>query len=325
MNRKFGFLAATAVSLWLLATSSAVAETTLRAVGFIPKNHPLLEEAQVWVNEVNAALKGKLKINYIGGPEVIPAFEQAGAVGKGVVDIAFNPTAFYQSTFPEGAAFVLSRKSVTEEREPGGFYDYMVKQHERLNIRYVGRALWSPFYFWTTKPAEDIVSLRGRKMRTSALYDRFMKALDIVPVTIPEGDTYTALQGGTVDGFGWPLAGPRERGWTKVASHVIDLPFFGSNNVVIIMNLDKWKALPADVRETINRVTVEFEPKMVAHYRKDEADEWAQLEKIGVLRAKFRTEADNRRFVDTAYEVEWKNLETKIPDRVPELRKLTGN
>ena len=30
-------------------------------------------------------------------------------------------------------------------------------------------------------------------MRTSALYDRFMKALDIVPVTIPAGDTYTAV------------------------------------------------------------------------------------------------------------------------------------
>jgi len=325
MRKAFGFLAAAAVSFSLMSAGSASAETTLRAVGFIPKNHPLLAQAQVWVNEVNAALKGKLKINYVGGPEVIPAFQQAGAVGKGIVDIAFNPTAFYQSTFPEAGAFVLSRRSVTEERVPGGFYDYMVKQHERLNLHYVGRALWSPFYFWTSTPVETLAGLEGRKLRTSALYDRFMKAVNVVPVTIPEGDTYTALEGGTVDGFGWPLAGPRERGWTKISRYVIDLPFFGSNNVVIIMNLDKWKALPADVRETIDRVTAEFEPKMVEHYRKEEAAERAELEKIGVVRTKFRDEADNRRFIDTAYEVEWKNLETKIPDSVVELRKLTGN
>lgn len=325
MRKAFGFLAAAAVSFSLMSAGNASAETTLRAVSFISKNHPLLDQAQVWVNEVNAALKGKLKVNYVGGPEVIPAFQQAGAVGKGIVDIAFNPTAFYQSTFPEAAAFVLSRKSVTEERAPGGFYDYMVRQHERLNLHYVGRVLWSPFYFWTSTPVESLAALEGRKLRTSALYDRFMKAVNVVPVTIPEGDTYTALEGGTVDGFGWPLAGPRERGWTKISRYVIDLPFFESQNLVIIMNLDKWKALPADVRETIDRVTAEFEPKMVEHFRKAEAAEWAELEKVGVTRTKFRNEADNRRFIDTAYEIEWKNLETKIPDRVAELRRLTGN
>lgn len=325
MRKAFGFLAAAAVLFSLMSAGNASAETTLRAVSFISKNHPLLAQAQVWVNEVNAALKGKLKVNYVGGPEVIPAFQQAGAVGKGIVDIAFNPTAFYQSTFPEAAAFVLSRKSVTEERAPGGFYDYMVRQHERLNLHYIGRVLWSPFYFWTSTPVESLAALEGRKLRTSALYDRFMKAVNVVPVTIPEGDTYTALEGGTVDGFGWPLAGPRERGWTKISRYVIDLPFFESQNLVIIMNLDKWKALPADVRETIDRVTAEFEPKMVEHFRKAEAAEWAELEKIGVVRTKFRNEADNRRFIDTAYDIEWKNLETKIPDSVAELRRLTGN
>jgi TRAP-type C4-dicarboxylate transport system substrate-binding protein len=201
----------------------------------------------------------------------------------------------------------------------------MVKQHERLNLRYVGRALWSPFYFWTSTPVESLAALEGRKLRTSALYDRFMKAVNVVPVTIPEGDTYTALEGSTVDGFGWPLAGPRERGWTKISRYVIDLPFFGSNNIVIIMNLDKWKALPPDVREAVDRITAAFEPKMVEHYRKAEAAEWAELDKLGVVRTKFRDEADNRRFVDTAYEVEWKNLEAKIPAGVAELRRLTGN
>lgn len=106
---------------------------------------------------------------------------------------------------------------------------------------------------------------------------------------------------------------------------MIDLPFFGSDDVVIIMNLDKREALPADGREAIDRIAAAFEPKIVEHYRKAGAAEWAGLDKLGVVRTKFRDEADNRRFVDTACEVEWKNPETKIPAGVAELRGLTGN
>jgi TRAP-type C4-dicarboxylate transport system substrate-binding protein len=323
MLRTFSLLAASAAAA-LLTLPAAAQEITLRAIAFIPKTHPLMAQTQVWVNDVNAALKGKLRINYVGGPEVIPGLQQADAVGKGVIDLAFNPTAYYQSTFPEGGALILSRKSTSEERAPGGLYDFMVKRHERINVRYIGRALWSPFYLWTSTKVTNIDGLKGQKMRTSALYDRFMQALGIVPVTIPEGETYTALEGGTVTGFGWPMAGPRERGWIKSAKFLIDLPFYASNNIVIIMNLDKWKALPEDVRKEIERVTAAFEPKMVEHYQKAEAEEWALLEKAGVQKIKF-SEAENKRYIDTAYKVEWDNLATKVPDIVGELRKLTGN
>jgi len=322
--RTLRFLAVAAASTLFIALPASAQEVTLRAIAFIPKTHPLMAQTQVWVNDVNAALTGKLRVNYVGGPEVIPGLQQTEAVGKGVIDIAFNPTAYYQSTFPEGGALILSRRSVSEEREAGGLYDFMVKRHEKLNVRYIGRALWSPFYLWTSTRAANVDGLKGQKMRTSALYDRFMTALGVLPVTMPESDTYTALEGGTVTGFGWPMAGPRERGWIKSAKYVIDLPFFASNNIVIIMNLDKWKALPEDVRKEIERVTAAFEPKMVQHYRQAEAEEWALLEKAGVSKIKF-SDAENKRYVDTAYKVEWDNLATKLPDLVGELRRLTGN
>jgi len=324
MKRALSALLATVLAVMVLAPAASAQEVTLRAIGFIPKNHPLLSEARTWVDEVNAGLKGKVSINYVGGPEVIPGLQQAQAVGTGVVDIAFNPTAYYQSAFPEGAAFILSRKSVTAEREPGGFYDYMVKRHERLNVRYIGRALYSPFYLWTKDKVSSLDDLKGLKMRTTALHDRFMKALGMVPVTVPESDTYTALEGGTVNGFGWPIAGPRERGWTKIVRNVIDLPFFGSNNIVIIMNLDKWKALPADVQNKIIEITAAFEPRMVKHFMDAETEEWAALEKAGVARVKFSA-AENQKFIDTAYEVEWQNLATRLPNEIADLRRLTGN
>lgn len=315
------FLAAGLLAATLPVHAQGVA---LRAVGFLPKNHPVMAMNQVWVDDINAALAGKVKVTYVGGPEVIPGLQQAEAVSRGVIDIAFNPTAYYQSLLPEVSAYILSRKTPTEERAPNGFYDYMVKRHETIGIRYLGRTQTGSFYIWTKDKAADLNALKGVKLRTTALYDRFMKGLGAVPVTIPEGEVYTALEGGTVSGFGWPVFGARERGWTKVVRHVIDLPFFGASNVVAIMNNDKWKALPADVQRRMIEVTAAFEPKVVKHYDDAEKAEWAQLEKAGVVRYRF-SDAENKKYLDTAYNVEFDNLATKVPDQVPTLRKLTGN
>jgi TRAP-type C4-dicarboxylate transport system substrate-binding protein len=46
----------------------AGAETTVRAVGFIPKNHPVMAQASAWVAIVNDKLKGKFRVNYVAGP-----------------------------------------------------------------------------------------------------------------------------------------------------------------------------------------------------------------------------------------------------------------
>ena len=299
-------------------------EVTFKAVAFIPKNHPLMSQTIVWADMINKELAGKVKINYVGGPEVIPGMQQVEAVRNGVIDIAFNPAAYYQNILPEGGAFILSKYSPTEERKPGGFYDYMVKRHENINCRYIGRMMWMPFYLWPKKDVKTLDDLKGIKMRTSALYDRFMKALGIVPVTISAGDTYTALERGTVQGFGWPNMGPRGRGWLEVVKNVIDLPFYGSNNVTAIMNLDKWNQLPKDVQDQIMTSTAKFEQKMLDHFVSATEKEWVELDKAGINRIKF-SEAENKKYIDLAYQVEWDNLAQKVPDLIADLKKVTGN
>jgi TRAP-type C4-dicarboxylate transport system substrate-binding protein len=314
-----------AVVFGILSLNSALAgEVTFKAVAFIPKNHPLMSQTIVWVDMINKELAGKVKINYVGGPEVIPGLQQVEAVRKGVIDIAFNPTAYYQNILPEGGAFILSKYTPTEERKPGGFYDFMVKRHEKINSRYIGRMLWTPFYLWPKEDVKSLDDLKGIKMRTSALYDRFMKALGIVPVTISAGDTYTALERGTVGGFGWPNMGPRQRGWLEVVKNVIDLPFYGSNNITAVMNLDKWNKLPKDVQDQIVSVTTKFEESMYNHFVSATDKEWAELDKAGVNRIKF-SEAENKKYIDLAYQVEWDNLAQKVPDIIVELKKVTGN
>jgi TRAP-type C4-dicarboxylate transport system substrate-binding protein len=307
----------------LVSCACGACAETMRAISFIPKNDPVLAMANAWVAEVNGKLGAQLRINYVGGPEVIGRFQQVEALRTGVVDVIFVPTGDYQDQIPASQAFVLSKLTPMEERK-SGFYDFMVEEHsKKINARYLGRVQVSPFYLWTKKEPKTLADLRGLKMRSGVLYDRFMRELGMVAVTINAPEVYTALNSGVVDGFGWPVTGPLKRGWLETVKYVIDLPFFWPSNVVALMNLDKWNALPQGVREQLVALTADFEPGMVKHFDTEDAHEWNEIGNK-VTKVKFSPE-ENNKYLKTAYEVEWKAMEARAPELIQKLRSISGN
>ncbi len=307
----------------LLSASAVHATEMLRAISFIPKNDPVLAMANAWVGQVNAKLGTQVRINYVGGPEVIGRFQQVEALRTGVIDVLFTAAGDYKDQLPASQSFTLSKLSPTQERS-SGFYDFMVEEHAKhINARYLGRAQVSPFYLWTKTEPKSLADLSGLKMRTGVLYDRMMRAFGMVPVSINAPEVYTALQSGVVDGFGWPVTGPLKRGWLENIKSVIDLPFFGASNVVILMNLDKWNALPESTRKALTDLTVAFEPKMVQHFAEEDAHEWQAIG-TRVKKVTFSPE-ENKKYLDTAYDVEWAALQASVPDLIERLRHMTGN
>ena len=307
-----------------LNTSAIAKVKILKAVSFLPKDHPLCAMIHVWIQRVNDQCKDAIKIDWVGGPEVIPGFDQAEALRNNTVQVIFNPTAYYAPLLPEGNAFTLSKLTMQEEREPGGFYGFMVERHKRIGMMYVGTWLYDPFYLRINKPIKAIDELEGVKMRTAALYDRMMKKLGIVPVTVKFGETFTALERGLVDGFGWATLGPADWGWLDHCKYIIDIPFYTRQNTLILMNLDVWNELDKKIQDKIMDITIAFEPEMEAYFKKKIAEEWKRYDEMGIVRIKFSPE-DTKKFLDAAYGAEWEDLEKKVPDLVPTLKKLTGN
>lgn len=313
----------TIVTVLLFSVGASAKPVELKAVGFLPKDHALMAPANDLIKRINTELKDQVKINLAGAGEVIPPMQQADALKSGVVDMIFNVPAYFTALFPEGWAFFVSKYTPTEERKPGGFYDFMAKRFQKINLMYLGRWLYSPFYLWTSKPVARLEDLKGLKMRTAAHYDRFMKEMGIVPVTIMPADVYTALEKGNVEGFGWPLLGPRELGWTDKCKYIIDHPFHPASNGVILINLDKWNSLPKAVQGKLRDITANFEPDMVSHFKKEDEKEWRELEKINVKKIHLPG-ADAKEYIDIIYRVDWEILKEKVPDLVPELKRVTG-
>ena len=318
--RKTGILIGAAALVGVTATASA--ETTMRAIAFIPHKHPVMKSSHDWVERVNAALKGTLKINYIGGPEVIGRREQWDAAKNGVIDIIFNVFADIQDQVPTTASSWLSKCEIPDERKTGNFA-HLDAEMGKLNLKLLARVQYGNFYLWFNRKPAKLADVKGLKMRTGSLYDKMMHKLGMVPVNMNSPEVYTALERGVVDGFGWPNIGPRQRGWIKKAKYVADLPFFGNSNMGAMMNLDKWKKLSAETKKTITDISIKYEPDMLAYYRAAEAKEWKELDKAGVVRFKF-SDAENKQYIDAAYETEWARLAEKVgAKRVAELKKIT--
>src|SRR6516164_9852702 len=119
------------ISLGLFATtivcSSAFAEeVTLRAVTAFAEKTTYSRGFEKFIERVNADGKGIIQINYIGGPKAMPPFEVGNALKTGVIDIANTTGAFTTNVMPEGDAWKLTERPMSELRKNGG-YDYMAK------------------------------------------------------------------------------------------------------------------------------------------------------------------------------------------------------
>ena len=323
MKKVTVLLIAIAVISFFQASDVLAQAMELKGVSFLPKNHRLCAMIPVWVDRVNAELKDVLKITWVGGPEVTPPFEQPEAIRKGILQIGFIPAAYYMGQLPEADAISLSKYDFVKEREKGGVWDYFVERHKKINMMILGTWLYDPFLLYVKKPVKGIEELKGLKMRTAAKYDKMMLRLGMVPVTVAFGETYTALQRGVVDGFGWPTIGPREWGWLEFSKYVIDIPFYTRQNTFFVMNLDTWNKLPKATQDKLTEITIKYEAEMKAYFEKEIEKEKKEMEKIGLQRIKFSAD-DTKKYIDSANYSFLDDLEKKVPEEVKVIKRLMG-
>ena len=91
-----------------LATAAVAQETTLRAISSFAEQTHYTKTFLTFVERVNAAGKGSVQVNFIGGPKAMPPFEVGTSLKNGVVDMAFVTGAFYTNVMPEADAWKLT-------------------------------------------------------------------------------------------------------------------------------------------------------------------------------------------------------------------------
>jgi len=271
---------------------------------------------------VNADGKGLVKINYIGGPRALPPFEVGNAVRTRVVDIANVTAAFYTNLLPEGDAFKLFGKPMSEQRANGTWELINQLHNQKLNAWHLARQYHNvPFHIYLNKKPEKL-DFSGLKIRVTPVYKDVVEALGGTAITTAPGEVYTALERGVVDGYGWPVTGIFDLGWEKVTKYRLD-PAFYSVEVNVLVNLDAWKGLTDPQRKLLSDAALWLEgldaenPAVI----KAEVDRQTAT---GIQPIDYGPE-QSKAFLARAYEVAWQSVIKRAPETGPKLRALAGN
>ena len=247
----------------------------LKTICFLPVDLPYSELWLDYIDRIEEASGGRLVIENLGGPEVIPAEEQTDAVMEGIIDIFPGTCDFWSPMMPEARCFYYTRDSAMDQRKTG-FFDLMVEAHKTLNMRYLGRNCQEPFYITLDKmvndPREDFKPL---KIRTTDAYTVFLDALGCAQVTMPRSDLYGALERGVCDGQLSPPGLVLGAAYNEVQKYMVFPPCFQSD-VVSMMNLERFESLPKDLQDVFVKVSEDFEPVQWDFWNNKVA-EWNEL------------------------------------------------
>jgi TRAP-type C4-dicarboxylate transport system substrate-binding protein len=307
------------LALVLAPALAQAQEVTLRLVSAFPENQFYVKRTVDWIEKVNKEGKGTLQINFIGGPKAIPTFEVGKSVQSGVVDIGFTTGAFYTNVMPEADILKLSETSAAEQRKNGG-YDLINKiWAEKANMRYLAKTVeFTPFHLYLTKKI-DKPDLTGLKIRITPVYREFFQAMNAQVMTTAPGEVYTALERGVIDGYGWPIHALFDLNWQEKTKFRVD-PGFYNAEVGLVMNLDKYKGLPAKAREYLDRQALAYEQQndFWKGYNQEEAKRQAQA---GIQTITFDA-ATSKAYVEKSKEIGWANAIKASPQYGEQLKKV---
>ena len=265
MNKKlflFSLIAVIGVSFITIGSLKAQVEPIKLTFSiFFPATHGQAKAAMDWAKEIEKRTDGKVQITTFPAGTLTKAPQCYDGVVKGISDLGFSLFAYTRGRFPVMAAVDLpmgypnGKAASCVANEFAKFFN--PKELQDVKVLYLHAH--GPGLLHTQKPVRKLEDLKGMKIRATGLSAKVVEALGGVPVAMPQGGTYEALQKGVVEG----TFGPMEvlKGWkqAEVVKYTTECYGVGYTTAMfIIMNLDKWNALPADVKKVFEEVSDKY-------------------------------------------------------------------
>lgn len=309
MLRKIGVAILVTLPALALALPAQAGAVKLRVTTCLIRSHAYTQAfLQTYVDPINAK-KTDVTLDYLGGPEVTPYNQQGLALKRGLVDMILCPSAYYGGLFGEARLPGAQTASIAEIRKNGAWNMMEKAWGEHLNahiLAWVYSGAQKFYTYFTVKPKESSqtgLNLSGMRIRSTGLYNPFLRAMDATTVVMAPGDVYAGLQRGVVQGLAWPWGSIAKYGWQRFIKYRVRPSFFGPSQLLLI-NLDKWKSLSKEQQHVLDVQVPVLEHKGAQVAAKQSEQDDVKLRKAGVkdlmLKGKVRAA-----YLKTIYEAKW--------------------
>ena len=206
-----------------------------------------------WKKEVEKRTNGKVKVNTYPGGTLLGAKNMMDGVIAGQADIgnlcmAYQPGRFVVTNatslplgIPNSRVGSLALLNLYKKYKPAPF----------AKVKVLAMFTTAPTNIMSKVPVRSLADIKGLDLRASGGAAQILGAWGANPVGMPMPQTVEALQKGTVKGLFSSLESMKDFKFAEMCKYVtmtetVIYPF------AVVMNMDSWNALPADVQKVMN-------------------------------------------------------------------------
>ena len=232
-----------------------------------------------WKKEVEKRTGGKVAVSTYPGGTLLGAKNMMDGIIAGQADIgnlcmAYQPGRFTVTNatslplgIPNSRVGSLALLDLYKKYKPAPF----------AKVKVLAMFTTAPTNIMSRVPVRNLNDMKGLDLRASGGAAQILDAWGANPVGMPMPATVEALQKGTVKGLFSSLESMKDFKFAEMCKYVtmtdtVIYPF------AVVMNMDTWNALPADVRKVMDDLVLE-QSEWTGNYMDNhvnEAIQWSQ-------------------------------------------------
>lgn len=278
MRRKGLLVLALLLVFGTSAVSYAADPIKLKFANYFPVVHKNTAFGQEFADEIKKRTGGRVEISYYPGGTLLTAPKMAAGVSTMIADIGMAHCGYSRGRFPVMEIMELpigSPSAYISTHVANDFYDKF--KPKEWNDYYSLMFSTSPpaVLQMLNKPVKTLEELKGMKIRGTGRVGDLVKALGATPMPIEMVDLYESLRRGVIDGNLGPIEQLKGFKIGELIKYSTTCWRIGSSyTFYVVMNKNKWNALPADIKKIFQDTANEYKEKW--------AVQWNEIEIEGV-------------------------------------------
>lgn len=284
------FVAGLVLSAGLAVAPAHAQTTTWKMQSLMPAGSSANKQFETFAQHVDQMSAGRLKIEVVPIDSIVQSDETLDAITQGILDGHFGSPGYFSGQDP---AFGVLGHFIAGYDTPeqfnmfyqhGGGVELARELYKEYNVHFVGAAFWQPEAIPARKAIRSIADFKDVKIRApGGVAGQVFTAMGASVVTLPGSEVFQALSSGVVDATDYSSLGQNAQvGLYDIAKFTIYPSITSMPATDISVNMDKWNALPDDLKAIVETATREFASNLSAATFLDDQDAVKKIKADGV-------------------------------------------
>lgn len=253
----------------------------LKMADLFPASHKAVSvNVQRWIEAVEEATGGKVKIEHYPGETLLKAEDIYEGVVSGVADIGHGCISYNPGRFPLMQVTNLPGiEIVNNEAFSHACWEMVIENNHKYKELQDAKFLLvygtGSGALHAKKPINTLEDLKGLQVRVTPAVVDALESLGATPVAMPMSEAYEAMSKGVVNALLVPVECLEGWNFAEITDYTIITPFITQDFDYFAMNIDVWNSLTPEIQEAIERVSRQIHEEVTAKL-------WDEIDESGI-------------------------------------------